>query len=111
MARGNAIPLDPVTTKAFADAGLMNGTTHCCIVKAVDTATNELGPSNEASATPQGAATGGHNRLSATVFAKGTVPSSGLVNRERRGRPRSLPQPHHGSVVSREVQANVDLEQ
>jgi chitodextrinase len=55
--RNGAVVASP-TSSSYTDTGLTNGTTYTYTVTAVDNAGNESAPSNTATATPQGSATG-----------------------------------------------------
>ncbi len=63
-----------VTTSAYTDTGLANGTPYFYVVTAVDLSTNQSANSNEASATPQAAPPAdGPTNLTASAFRQGTV--------------------------------------
>lgn len=63
-----------VTTSAYTDTGLLNGTPYYYVVTAVDLSPNQSANSNEASATPQAAPPAdGPTDLTASAFRQGTV--------------------------------------
>ena len=63
-----------VTTSAYTDTGLVNGTAYFYVVTAVDLSGNQSANSNEASATPQAAPpAAGPTSLTASAFPQGTV--------------------------------------
>jgi fibronectin type 3 domain-containing protein len=63
-----------VTTSAYTDTGLANGTPYYYVVRAVDLSNNESANSNEASATPLAAPpAAGPTNLTASAFRQGTV--------------------------------------
>ena len=63
-----------VTTSAYTDTGLVNGTPYFYVVTAVDLSINESATSNEAPATPQAPSPAdGPTNLTATAFRQGTV--------------------------------------
>lgn len=63
-----------VTTSAYTDTGLANGTPYFYVVTAVDLSTNESSSSNQASATPQAPPPAeGPTNLTATAFQQGTT--------------------------------------
>lgn len=61
-----------VTTSAYGDTGLTNGTTYYYVVRAVDTSNNESGNSNQASATPTAPATGTNVSLTGSSVNNGS---------------------------------------
>lgn len=63
-----------VTTSAYTDTGLANGTPYYYVVTAVDLSINESANSNEAPATPQATPPAdGPTNLTASAFRQGTV--------------------------------------
>lgn len=63
-----------VTTSAYTDTGLVNGSAYDYVVRAVDLSTNESINSNVATATPQAPPpAGGPTNLTATALQQGTV--------------------------------------
>jgi hypothetical protein len=63
-----------LTTSAYTDAGLVNGTPYFYVVTAVDLSNNESATSSEASATPQAAPPAdGPTNLTASALRQGTV--------------------------------------